>query len=157
MRPVVTIALIFLMLLLAFLGFASGMTFLLDPSGKAHGMDISVLNGTPIGDFTLVGIFFVMAYGILPILSAYGLWKLPRWRWTDVVSRWTGQSWAWGLSVVIGIMLVVWIIIEIALIGSPEGFPRFLQVMMFLYGILIISLAMLPKGRAYARIMEGFV
>jgi hypothetical protein len=49
--------------LLAVLGFASGITYLLDPSGGTHGMDTALLKTTPIGDFTLVGLFFVTCYG----------------------------------------------------------------------------------------------
>ncbi len=153
-RPAATIVLIALEAVLALLGFASGITFLMDPSGAAHNMDISILEGTPVGDFTLVGLLFVTAYGILPILAIVGLWKLPRWRWTDVANKWTGQNWAWTATVATGVILIVWIAVEVAYIGSPDGFPRFLQVMMALDGIAILGLAMLPRVRAFTKLAE---
>ena len=156
-RPVAVYMLIALEVLLAFLGFASGITFLLDPSGKTHGMDTTLLETTPIGDFTLVGLFFVACYGILPILAIYGLWKLPRWRWTDVVNKWTGQNWAWTGTAATGVILILWIAVEVVLIGSPNGFPRFLQVMMTLMGIIILALAMLPRVRAFTKLVEKTV
>jgi hypothetical protein len=153
-RPVAIYVLIALLVILAFLGFASGLTFLSDPSGGAHDMDISILEGTPVGDFTLVGLLFVTAYGILPILATYGLWKLPRWRWTDAVNKWTGQNWAWTATAAIGVILIVWIVVEVIFIGSPDGFPRFLQVMMTLMGIVFLALAMLPRVRALTKIVD---
>ena len=153
-RPVAVIVLIALEVLLAVLGFASGITFLLDPSGGTHGMDTAMLETTPIGDFTLVGLFFVTCYGILPILAVCGLWKLPRWRWTDAVNKWTGQNWAWTATAVTGVILILWIVVEILLIGSPNGFPRFLQAMMTLFGIVILALAMLPRVRAFTKLVD---
>jgi hypothetical protein len=153
-RPVAVIVLIALEAILAFLGFASGINFLIDPTGGTHGMDTTMLEPTPIRDFTLVGLFFVTCYGILPILAIYGLWKLPRWRRTDVVNKWTGQNWAWTGTAATGVILVVWIAVEIMLVGSPNGFPRFLQVMMTLLGIVILSLAMLPRVKAYTKLID---
>lgn len=153
-RPVALYVLIALAVLLAFLGFASGMTFLLDPSGEAHDMDLSVLEGTPVGDYAPVGLFFVTFFGILPVLSVYGLWKLPRWRWTDAVNKWTGQNWAWTVTAATGVILMLWIAVEVMLIGSPDGFPRFLQVMMTLLGIVVLALAMLPRVRAFTKLVD---
>jgi hypothetical protein len=153
-RPGAVVVLIGLEAVLAFLGFFSGISFLTDPSGGSHGMDTSILEHTPVGDFTLVGLFFVLAYGILPVLAIYGLWKLPRWHWTDPINRWTGQNWAWTATAATGVILIVWIAVEVALIGSPPGFPRFLQVMMTLAGIVILALAMLPRVRGYAKLVN---
>lgn len=153
-RPSAVYVLIALEAILAFFGFFSGGQFLRDPSGGTHDMDTSILEGTPIGDFMLVGLFFVTAYGILPVLAIYGLLKLPRWRWTDAINRWTGQNWAWTATAATGIILIVWIVVEVAYIGSPEGFPRFLQVMMALLGAVILALAFLPRVRAYAKLAD---
>jgi len=151
-RPAAVYVLIALEAVLALLGFASGGSFLTDPSGASHDMDLSVLEGTPIGDYFLVGLFFVIAYGALPILALVGLWKLPRWRWTDTVNKWTGQNWSWTVTIATGIILIVWIAVEVMFIGSPEGFPRFLQIMMTIFGVVIVFLSILPRVRAYARL-----
>ena len=153
-RPVAVIVLMALEIILAFLGFASGITFLLDPSGRTHGMDTVILETTPVRDFTLVGLFFVTCYGILPVLAMLGLWKLPRWRWTDVFNKWTGKNWAWTATAATGVILIVWIAVEVMLIGSPNGFPRFLQVMMALMGIVILALAMLPSVRTFMKLVD---
>lgn len=151
-RPVSVVALIVLEAVLAFFGFASGMQFVRDPSGGTHDMDTSILEGTPVGDFFLVGLFFVTCYGILPVLITYGLWNLPRWRWTDAVNSWTGQNWAWTGAAATGVILIVWIVVEVYYIGSPEGFPRFLQVTFAALGAVILALAFLPRIRTYAKL-----
>ncbi len=138
--------------ILAFLGLFSGLSFLMDPSGASHGMDTTILENTPIRDFTLVGLFFVIAYGALPILAIYGLLALPRWRWTDLLNRWTGQNWAWTVGATTGFILIVWIVVEVAYIGSPDGFPRFLQISMALMGASIVGLSTRPAVRAYAKV-----
>jgi hypothetical protein len=153
-RPVAIFMLVALEVILAFLGFASGISFLLDPSGGTHGMDTIMLATTPIRDFIPVGLFFITCYGILPVLATVGLWKLPRWRWTDAVNKWTGQNWAWTATAATGVVLIVWIAVEVMFIGSPNGFPRFLQVMVALMGIVILALAMLPRVRAFTKLME---
>jgi len=153
-KPVAIHVMIALLVILAFLGFFSGFSFITSPSGASHGMDTSVLEDTPIGDFTSVGIFFVLAYGILPVITIFGLWKLPRWRWTDSFNKWTKQNWAWSATVAVGVILIVWIAVEVALIGSPGGFPRFLQVTMALLGVVFIALAMLPRTKAFTKLAD---
>lgn len=154
MKPVSVMVLIALEAVLAFLGLFSGGSFLADPSGGSHGMDTTVLAGTPVGDFAVIGLFFVIACGILPILAAFGLWRLPRWRWTDAINKWTRQNWAWTATTATGVILIIWIAVEVALIGSPDGFPRFLQAMMTLYGIAILALAFLPRVRAFTKLVD---
>ncbi len=149
-RPIGVLLMMALEAVLAILGFASGITFLRDPSGAAHNMNTSILASTPISDFTAVGIFFVACYGLLPVLAVYGLWRLPRWRWIDAVNGWTRQNWSWTATVLIGMILIVWIAVEVALIGSPAGVPRFLQVSMALLGVILIGIAMLSSVRKYA-------
>jgi hypothetical protein len=58
----------------------------------------------------------------------------------DAFNKWTGQNWAWTATAGTGVILIVWIAVEVMLIGSPSGFPRFLQVMMALMGIVILAL-----------------
>lgn len=153
-RPVTIPILMVLEAVLSFFGFASGSQFLRDPSGGTHDMDTSILEGTPVGDFLLVGLFFVTCFGILPVLVIYGLWRLPRWRWTDAINKWTGQNWAWTAAAATGVILILWIVVEVILIGSPEGFPRFLQVTFALLGIVILALAMLPRVRRYMELAD---
>jgi len=153
--PAGIMALVVLEGVLAYLGFASGSLFVKDPSGAAHGFDTQLLANTPIDDFLIVGLFFVTAYGVLPVAAILGLWLRPRWKWTDLFNRWTGQNWAWSATVATGVILMVWIAVEIYYIGSPEGFPRALQTIMATMGAVILGLCMLPGVRMFTRLADG--
>jgi len=129
-------------------GFASAFGLLLSPSGEGMGLSLDLLENTPVGDFTLVGLFFLVFYGVLPALATYGLLTKKRWRWTDVINRWTGQHWAWTASAAVGVILLLWIAAEIMLLGILSGIGFVLQVAMTALGVWILGLAMLPSIRS---------
>jgi len=62
-----------------------------------------------------VGLFFVIAYGALPILALVGSGSSPmaldRYR-----QQWTGQNWSWTVTIATGIILIVWIAVEVMFI-----------------------------------------
>jgi hypothetical protein len=152
--PAGIIALVVLEAILALLGFASGSSFVRDPSGADHGFDTQLLEAAPVDDFLVVGLFFVTCYGVLPFAAILGLWLRPRWKWTDFFNRWTGQNWAWSAAVATGVILIVWIVVEIYYIGSPEGIPRALQTMMATMGAVIVGLCLLPGVRKFTRLAD---
>jgi hypothetical protein len=135
----------------AFMGFASGFVLLFSPSGKVMGVS-HLLKNAPVGDFTLVGLFFVVFYGVLPALAAYGLWTGSRWRWTDVLNKWTGQHWAWTASAALGIILIMWIAVEVILLGFLSGIGGVLQVIIVALGLLVLTLVMLPPVRSSTKL-----
>jgi hypothetical protein len=147
-RPVALKILFALEGFIAFLGFASGFPLLFSPSGKTMGLSLDLLKNTPVGDFALVGLFFIAFYGILPALAAYGLWTRRRWRWTDPLNKWTGQHWGWTASVAVGVILILWIVVELILLGPLSGIGGVLQVAMTVLGISVLALAMLPSVRS---------
>jgi len=140
--------------LFAFMGFASGFGLLFSPSGTGMGLSLDLLENTPVRDFTLVGLFFVAFYGILPTFAAYGLWTRKRWRWTDFLNKWTGQHWAWTASVALGVILILWIVVELILLGFLSGIGGVLQVAMTFVAILLLALAMLPSVKASTKLRD---
>jgi hypothetical protein len=147
-RPAVVKVLIATMVIFTVMGFASALGLLLSPSGKGMGLSLDLLENTPLGDFTMVGLFFLAFYGVLPALATYGLLTKKRWRWTDVINRWTGQHWAWTASAAVGVILFLWIALEIALLGVLSGIGFVLQVAMTALGAWILALAMVPSVRS---------
>lgn len=136
----------------ALVGFASAFGLLLSPSGEGMGLPLDLLDSTPLGDFTLVGVFFVVFYGVLPTLATYGLLTRKRWRWTDVVNRWTGQHWGWTASAAVGVILLLWIAVEIVLLGVLSGIGGVLQAAMAAWGLWMLVLAFLPSVRSSMRL-----
>lgn len=147
-KPAALTILIATELIFAILGFGSAFGMLSSPSGKGMGLSQDLLENTPVGDFTLVGLFFLAFYGVLPTVAVYGLITKKRWRWTDVVNKWTGQHWAWTASVALGIVLLLWIVVELSMLGFLSGIGGVLQVIMTVVGIWILALTMLPSVKS---------
>lgn len=127
-------------------GFVSGIVLLASPSGEGMGLQ-DLRDDLPVADFTLVGLFFVTSYGVLPSVAAYGLWTKKRWRWTDPFNRWTGQHWAWTASAALGIIMLVWIAAETYFLGVLTGIGGALQAIISLLGLAILALVLLPSVR----------
>lgn len=151
-RPAALKALIVTEAIFAFLGFASGFLLLLSPSGKAMGLSLDLLENTPVGDFALVGLFFIAFYGLLPSLAVYGLLTKKRLRLTESLDRWTGQHWAWTASVAEGLIMLLWIGVELVLLGFLSGVGGVLQVIITCLGLLILGLAARPSVRSSMKV-----
>ncbi len=153
-RPGALKALVVIMIVFAFVGFMSGYGLLASPSGEGLGLPIDLLEDAPVGDFTLVGLFFVAFYGVLPALAAWGLIAMKRWRWTDPVNKWTGQNWAWTATAALGIIMLLWILAEAIFVGILTGIGGAMQLGITLLGLGILVLVMRPSVRAYTRISD---
>ena len=109
-RPSGAKVVIILELFVAFLGIASGLNLLVDPSGRSMGLNV-VLHLLPLSDFTLLGVWLFSVYGVLPILLSLGLWmgRILAWRGALILAGveiiWvTGQTYWVGLHVLQGII-----------------------------------------------------
>ncbi len=146
-RPVTIKVLVIVIGFFAFMGFVSGALLLLGPSGRLLGLQHDILDDAPVGDFTLVGIWFVVLFGLLPSFAIYGLVSKRRWEWTDPINAWTGHLWGWTASVAVGALMLLWTAIEIALLGLLTGIGGTLQIMISIWGILTLGLTALPSVR----------
>ena len=65
-------------------------------------MDV-IKDQIPFQNLTLLGLWFVGPYGLLPVLLAYGFY--------------TGKNWAWKPALYLAIIEVVWVIVQIPMVG----------------------------------------
>jgi hypothetical protein len=87
----------------AICGFIGGVPLILDPSGKLLGMPLSNLNGLPIHDFLLPGLWLFFVYGVGLSVTACGLWRR--------------RSWGRVLGLVLGVVWIGWVSFELYLWG----------------------------------------
>ena len=95
-----------LIVLHAVLGVAAvgaGQGFVRDPSGTALGMTTEWLAGSPFPDFRVPGLFLTLVIGGANLLTAVLLWR-----------RHPGSPFA---SLGTGLLLVIWVAIQTAIIG----------------------------------------
>jgi len=132
-RPVSVYALIVLVLLQGLSGIAGGNGLVGDPSGESLQIPIEWLEGSPFNDYHIPGWILLIILGILPVITFFGL-----------IRR---QRWAWFASLIIAIGLMIWIAVEIMVIGYHHEPP--LQLIYGLVGVLMLITTLLPIVRRH--------
>ena len=101
-KPSAIKVLIIIELFIAVLGVVSGIGLLSDPSGKGMGLDV-VKDKIPFQSLTLLGLWFLGPYGVLPGVLAYGFYR--------------GRLWAWRPALVLAVVEVAWVLVQIPMVG----------------------------------------
>ncbi len=136
-----------LALLLAFQslgGLFGGISLVLSPSGQIMKMPSAMLEGSPFNTFLVPGFILLLILGIFPGFLAYALLRRPKWRWAGILNIYHGIHWAWTYSLYLGIMLIIWILVEIVWIDYD-----ILQTIYGMAGVLIIILTLWPSNMRY--------
>lgn len=133
-RPAGVWALILFLVIQAIGATAGGIGLVQDPVNNI-GMPLSILEESPFDDFLVPGLILLIVVGLFPIVVLYGL-----------IRRLT---WGWWLSLAAGGALIVWIIVEVILLGYLPGAGIGLQIAMGLLGVLILICTLLPATRRY--------
>jgi hypothetical protein len=116
-------------------GIGGGLGLVLDPSGESVGIPLEWLSGSPFPDYLIPGVFLFTVLGIGPLLVAHGVWR-----------RHPGS---WAASVMVGVVLLLWIGIEIGVVGYQADPP--LQLIYALLAFVILGAAALPGVRRHLR------
>jgi hypothetical protein len=112
-----------------FSGILGGIGLVIDPRGELLHIPIEWLENSPFKDYLIPGIILLIILGVFPLIVVYGLWKnLP---------------WAWFSALVLGIALLIWIGVEILIIGYQNEPP--LQLIYGVVGLSILISTLLPS------------
>ncbi len=128
--------LIILLLFQGISGVLGGALLVYDPTGDTLQIPLSLLDGTPFGNYLLPGLILLIVLGIFPVFVAYGLWGKQRWSRMGTLA--------------VGLALIVWIGVEIAMIGYQSEPP--LQAIYGVVGILILLILPVPRTGTPAKI-----
>ncbi len=147
-RPFDLYLLILLVFFQALSGLAGGFSLIIDPSGERLYMPAEkFLVGTPFNDYLIPGIILGFLLGIFPLIVFIGLLRRPNWPWADALNPYSNRHWAWAFSLYMGIMLVIWIDVQVMMIGYQNA----LQSIYAFVGITIVILTLLPAVMRYFR------
>lgn len=130
-RPGAVTALTILVGLQGLSGLAGGIGLTVDPTGHSLGLPLTWLQGSPFSDYFVPGLVLLLALGMVPMIVAYGLWS--------------GRPRARVGAVFVGGTLVVWLLVEIAVIGYRADPP--LQIVYGVLAVLILVTTALPSVR----------
>lgn len=126
----------FLMGLLLFQGLSGllgGYGLVTDPTGASLRIPLGWLEGSPFADYLVPGLILLIVLGFFPLVVLYGLRA--------------NRRWAWFGALAVGAGLIIWIGVEITIIGY-QAEPPF-QVIYAAVGLFILLLALLPSTRRY--------
>lgn len=132
-RPVAATILVILMIFQGLSGILGGMGLILDPTGKSLQIPLEWLEGSPFRDYLIPGWILLLVLGILPLIVAAGLLRR--------------QALSWSAALMVGIALLIWIAVEVIIIGYHPDPP--LQFIYGTVGLLILIFVMLPAVRRY--------
>ena len=141
MKPPLSVYLLGAALLLQGIsGLAGGIGLVGDPTGRSLGIPLEWLSGSPFDSYLIPGVVLLVALGVFPLVVTYGVWNR--------------RPWSWSAALLVGLMLLVWIAVEILVIGYQPAPP--LQLVYGLLGLLITILVLLPGLRRYLRQPDGY-
>ena len=146
-RTVAVDALIALLLFLSVGALAGGGALLAAPDGSALGLPLALLAGTPFPDYFAPGVLLFTFLGIYPAVVCFALWRRPNWQWPDTLNPCRRLHWAWAAGWSVGVVLIVWILSQMALLGCCYA----LQYLYLAWGILVLIVAVVPAVRGHYR------
>ncbi len=133
--------LISVMALVAVSGLFGGLSLIVDPSGSSLQLPLLLLESTIFNSYLVPGLILLIFLGILPLFVTFGLITKRKVPFAKRINIYPKRHWAWTVSLYCGIILVLWIDIQVMLIGG--GYM--LQSIYALLGVLIIILTLTPE------------
>lgn len=134
-RPFGVYILLLLLLIQALSALAGGIPMVVDPSGGMVGFPAGMLDNSPFDNYLIPGLVLTLVLGLFPLAVVFGLWRR--------------SSWAWFGSLLVGVALIIWIGVQVLMIGYHPDPP--LQPIYGLLGLLLLVLALLPSVRRYCK------
>jgi hypothetical protein len=144
-RPFTAWILIVLLFFLGFGGIVSGALLFFAADGRLMGMSVDLLKGSPFPNFLIPGLILFLFVGVFQLFVGYGLVTHKTWNGPDIINPFKGYHWAWTASWVAGVIMLIWIIVETVLLG----YISILQPIILIWGLIIITLTLLPSVRHY--------
>ena len=135
----------FLLMFLSIGAFYGGLLFIGDPSGESLGMNTSYLDNSPFNNFLLPGIILLFFNGIFPLIILSGFF-FKKMEWAGFLNIYKDQHWPWTYSLYLGIILILWIDIQIMMIGYDM-----IQSVYAIYGVIMVVITLLPGVRDFYR------
>jgi len=144
-KPILSYLLIGLILFQAVSALGGGGGLILDPSGNSFGLPLTLLDHSPFTDFLIPGLILLLFLGIIPLICFIGLINKPSWKVLGFLNLYKDQHWSWTYSYFTGIMLILWIDIEVMIVRVVD----ILHLVYSLLGVIIIIITLLPSVRKY--------
>ena len=146
-RPVNLYTLTVCLTILAVGALYGGYALLADVTGGILEIPQAWLAGTPFSDYLIPGLFLFVVFGIGSLVVMFALWARPNIGLFNGLTKLTHEHWAWAATFALGVILVLWIVIQYLLLQRFHP----LQALMAGLGVVIVALDLLPEMRSYLK------
>jgi len=138
-RPFSCYILLILIGIQALSGLSGGLTLIIDPSGEMIQMPASILHYGIFPDFLIPGVILFTLLGLFPVIAFIGLIRRKPSR-LGVLNIYTDRFWGWSYALYTGIMMLIWIFVEIYIIDAVA----LLHLLYGLLGVAILIAVLIP-------------
>ncbi|SHF22849.1 hypothetical protein SAMN05443144_106169 [Fodinibius roseus] len=135
-RPISFYALLTLLFFQSASGLYGGTALLMDPTGNLLQIPMALLESSPFQDFLIPGIILFSILGIFPMIVFVGSWQR--------------KMWARPGAILVSMALIIWIGVQIAMIGYEPEPP-----LQLVYGLVGVALLILTQLSAVRKILKS--
>jgi hypothetical protein len=128
-----------------------GINLMNDPSGDSLKLPISMLEGTIFSSYLIPGIILFLLLGFFPLFLIFPLIFKPNWPIINSLNIYKSYYWAWTYTLYTAIMLIVWINIQMMILGTGSV----IQGTFGLLGIFMLIISLTPGTKRYYRIQNS--
>jgi len=146
-RPFGALFLTIVLVFYGLMGVVSGLILISDPSGAGMGFTSDIRDRIPFQSFLPVGLFLFTVFGLVPLLLAYGALTKKEMVFGKI-SEMSGHHWSWTGGMLLVAALVLWLMVEGALIGLDYA-ATYMTVV--LGSLVFLALALPSTRRHYHR------
>ena len=146
-RPILLWLLVLLLVVEGITAGFGGLSLVLKPDGSGLQLPPEFIQNSPFPNYFIPGLVLFTLVGLYPILVAFCLLFKPGWHWPDALNPWKGYHWSWAASLAAGIIIMLWIIVQYAMLRIYF----ILQPIIFAWGLAIVLLTVLPPVRRYCK------
>lgn len=147
-RPASIWALVALLILLTIGALQGGFAMVANPVDPL-GMSPDFLANAPVGDYFWPGLF-LLGIAVASIITTVGLLSAWRWRWASGIEETVGFRWPWIGAMSIGLVLLVFEVIELFLVP----FHPVMHPLLIAGSLAILILAFTSTARRYLAASE---
>lgn len=148
-RPRVVTVQAVLLAFVAVSAIGGGLEMLLFPQGNPF-VKAEWLDSVPVDDWIVPGLILGLGFGLGSALVLWGVLRRRGVGWLDRLATPTGHHWSWLGSMLLGAGLVLWILLEVALI--PER--SVVEAIYLVVGVALVLLPFAPPVSAWLRSSE---
>lgn len=138
-RPIALYFLLLTLIIVSTGALSAGAMLIMRPDGSLLGMQPEWLEHSPFKNYLLPGIILFLFNGVFPFITLAGLIQKPVLRFPEKINLYPGRHWAWAWSLYSGIILIIWITVQLIL---TQYF--WLQPVMIFAGLCIIICTLTP-------------